>query len=173
MTETQEFDLSACNISMIAAMDLNRVIGIDNQMPWHLPDDLKFFKAKTLGKTVVMGRKTFESLGSKPLPKRRNLVISRNADYIAEGAEVFTSIADALQSCQAESEVVIMGGGELYRQMLPYANKLYVTWVQTKVAGDTEFPEWKEDEWNVMEKEWHEADEKHQYPFEFVTLAKK
>lgn len=172
ITANTSLDFSDCNISMIAAMDLNRVIGVDNQMPWHLPDDLKFFKAKTLGKTVVMGRKTFESLGSKPLPKRRNLVITRNSEYLAEGAEVFTSIDEALKSCQGEEEVVIMGGGELYRQMLPFANKLYVTWVQTKISGDTAFPEWQESEWRVTEREWHEADENHQYPFEFVTLEK-
>ncbi|BBN59115.1 type 3 dihydrofolate reductase [Hydrogenovibrio marinus] len=173
MEAGMDFDFSNCNLSMIAAMDLNRTIGIDNQMPWHLPDDLKFFKAKTLGKTVVMGRKTFESLGSRPLPKRRNLVITRNADYQAEGAEVFTSIEQALQSCQGEAEIIIMGGGELYRQMLPYANKLYVTRVQTTVPGDTVFPEWKDDEWQVVEKEWHDKDEKHEYAFDFVVLQKK
>ena len=173
MMEKANFDFSAWNLSMIAAMDLNRVIGIDNQMPWHLPDDLKFFKAKTVGKTVLMGRKTFESLGCRPLPNRRNLIITRNADYIAEGAEVYTSIEKALESCQAETEIVIMGGGELYKQMLPYANKLYVTWVQTKVEGDTSFPAWDDADWFVLEKEWHDADEKHQYAFEFVTLKRK
>lgn len=169
---TSNFDFSDYNLSMIAAMDLNRVIGIDNQMPWHLPDDLKFFKAKTTGKTVVMGRKTFESLGSRPLPNRRNLVISRNKALQASGAEFFTSIETALQSCDINHELVIMGGGELYRQMLPFADKLYVTWVQTEVNGDTVFPQWNDGDWTATERVWHDADDKHEFAFEFVTLER-
>lgn len=159
-------------ISMIAAMDKNHVIGADNDMPWHLPDDLKFFKAKTLGKTVVMGRKTFESIGCRPLPKRRNLVVSRNADYQALGAEVFTSVEAALQTCQSEVEVVIMGGGQLYQKMLPQADKLYVTLIDAEVSGDTFFPKWSDAEWSEEERLSHPIDDKHAYAFDFVTLAK-
>lgn len=169
---TTYVDFSDYNLSMIAAMALNRVIGVDNQMPWHLPDDLKYFKAKTTGKTVVMGRKTFESLGSRPLPNRRNLVISRNAALHAEGAEFFTSIETALQSCDTHHELVIMGGGELYRQMLPFAHKLYVTWVQTRLEGDTVFPQWNDGDWIATERVWHDADDKHEFAFEFVTLRR-
>ena len=160
-------------LSMIVAMDKNRVIGADNDMPWHLPDDLKHFKAMTLGKPVVMGRKTFESIGSKPLPGRRNLVISRNPAYSAAGAEVFSSVEDALAQLSDSQEVVIMGGGQLYQQMLPVADKLYLTFVDTQVKGDTLFPEWQPDEWQEVAREWHPADERHPYAFEFVTLVRK
>lgn len=161
------------NISMIAAMDKNRVIGADNDMPWHLPDDLKFFKANTVNKPVIMGRKTFESIGSKPLPNRRNLVITRNDAYEANGAEVFHSAEEALKSCKSEVEIIIMGGGQLYAQMMPFANKLYVTLVDAEVEGDTIFPEWLTDEWQEISKEWHDKDERHAYAFEFVTLIRK
>lgn len=160
-------------LSMIAAMDKNRVIGLGNEMPWHLPDDLRFFKAKTLGKTIIMGRKTFESIGSKTLPKRRNLVISRNRDFIAKDAEVFSSVEAALKACQAEEEVVIIGGGQLYKQTLSQANKLYVTLIDTEIAGDTEFPQWQKEEWKVIETLEHELDDKHVFAFKFVTLVRK
>ncbi|MBD3612736.1 MAG: dihydrofolate reductase, partial [Hydrogenovibrio crunogenus] len=111
------------NISMIAAMDKHRIIGADNDMPWHLPDDLKFFKANTVNKPVIMGRKTFESIGSKPLPNRRNLVITRNDAYEANGAEVFHSAEAALKSCKSEVEIIFMGEGQLYAQMMPFSNK--------------------------------------------------
>jgi len=161
------------NISLIAAMDKNRVIGADNDMPWHLPDDLKFFKANTVNKPVVMGRKTFESIGSRPLPNRRNLVVTRNADYEANGAEVFHSVEDALKTCVSDEEVIIMGGGQLYAQMMPFANKLYVTLVDAEVMGDTLFPEWLSDEWQAISKDKHEKDQRHAYAFEFVTLIRK
>lgn len=159
-------------ITMIAAMDRNHVIGADNDMPWHLPDDLKFFKAKTLGKPVIMGRKTFESIGSRPLPNRRNMVITREADYPAKGAEIFDSVEKALQSCQVEDEIVIMGGGQLYQQMMPLADKLYVTLVAAEVEGDTVFPKWAEQDWQELERVHHPKDEKHCYAFDFVTLVR-
>lgn len=165
-------DLKGLNISLIAAMDRNLVIGADNEMPWHLPDDLKFFKANTLNKPVIMGRKTFESIGSKALPKRRNLVISRRENYVAPGAEVFGSLEAAVKSCSDADEIIIMGGGELYRQMLPYANKLYVTLVDADVAGDTHFPQWSESEWDEVSREKHPQDERHAFAFEFVILER-
>lgn len=160
------------DIALIAAMDKHHVIGKDNDMPWHLPDDLKFFKANTTGKTVIMGRKTFESIGSRPLPNRRNLVVSRNADYALEGAELFTSVEAALQSCDATSEIIIMGGGQLYRQMLPFANTLYVTQVEAEVDGDTRFPEWDTTEWQAISEQYHPQDERHLYAFSFVVLKR-
>jgi dihydrofolate reductase (EC 1.5.1.3) len=165
-------ELKGLNISLIAAMDRNLVIGADNQMPWHLPDDLKFFKANTLDKPVIMGRKTFESIGSKALPKRRNLVVTRRDDFSASGAEVFDSLETAVLSCSDADEIVIMGGGELYRQMLPYANKLYVTLVDADVAGDTHFPQWLESEWREVSREKHPQDERHAFAFEFVILER-
>ncbi|BBP42916.1 type 3 dihydrofolate reductase [Thiosulfativibrio zosterae] len=159
-------------ISMIAAMDKNRVIGADNTMPWHLPDDLKFFKAKTLGKTVIMGRKTFESIGSKPLPGRRNCVISRNTAWQPVGVEVFSSVDAAINSCADEAEVVIMGGGQLYAQMLPLAHKLYITQIEAEVTGDTVFPVWESSEWQEIERAFHPQDERHAYAFSFITLQR-
>lgn len=160
-------------IAMIAALDKNRVIGSDNAMPWHLPDDLKFFKDNTLKKTVVMGRKTFESIGARPLPNRRNLVITRNTDFQAPGIEVFTSIDAALQSCVTDTdEVIIMGGGQLYQQMMPYAHKLYLTLVEAEVSGDTVFPEWSLGDWQITSEYHHPQDEKHAYAFEFVILER-
>lgn len=160
-------------IAMIAALDKNHVIGSDNAMPWHLPDDLKFFKDNTLNKTVVMGRKTFESIGSRPLPNRRNLVITRNADFQAPGIEVFTSIEAAMQSCVEDTdEVIIMGGGQLYQQMMPYAQKLYLTLVEAEVAGDTVFPEWSLVDWQITSQYYHPQDERHAYAFEFVILQR-
>lgn len=160
------------NISMIAAMDKNHVIGKDNDMPWHLPDDFKYFKANTLNKPVVMGRKTFESIGSRPLPNRRNIVITRNADYDAPGAEVFTSVEAALNTCQNDDEIMIMGGGQFYHMMLPFANKLYVTLVNTEVDGDTTFPKWQESEWHETFCEHHPEDERHAFSFDFIVLER-
>ena len=160
-------------IAMIAALDKNQVIGSDNAMPWHLPDDLKFFKANTLNKTVVMGRKTFESIGGRPLPNRRNLVITRNPDFQADGIEVFSSLETALQSCTEDTdEIIIMGGGQLYQQMMPYAHKLYLTLVEAAVEGDTVFPSWSLEDWQVTSQYHHPQDEKHAYPFDFVILQR-
>ncbi|MDG6778497.1 type 3 dihydrofolate reductase [Thiomicrorhabdus sp. zzn3] len=159
-------------ISMIAATTKNRVIGRDNQMPWHLPDDLKFFKAKTLGKPVIMGRKTFESIGSKPLPGRPNIVISRNSDYQPDGVQVFPSVDQALAMLDAFEEVIIMGGGQLYSEMLSKADRLYLTVIDTDLEGDTFFPDWTQFNWVVSEREQHDSDDRHAYPFEFITLDK-
>ncbi len=157
-------------IAMIAAMAQNRVIGLNGDMPWHLPDDLKFFKAKTTGKPVIMGRKTFESIGSRPLPNRPNIVISRNVDLTIPNVEVFQSIEQALEKYANEPEVIIMGGGELYRQMLPKADRLYLTLIDANITGDTFFPDWTAYEWTEIERQFHPKDERHKYAFEFVTL---
>lgn len=157
-------------ISMIAAMARNNVIGKDNDMPWHLPDDLKFFKSKTVGKPVIMGRKTFESIGSRPLPNRPNLVISRNTELVCEGAVVFGSVDEALASLAGVEEVIIMGGGQLYTQMLPRADRLYLTMIDAEIDGDTFFPKWQELAWKTLGTVRHEVDERHAYAFDFVTL---
>ena len=162
-------------IAMIAAMANNRVIGLDNDMPWHLPDDLKFFKAMTTGKPVIMGRKTFESIGSKPLPNRENYVISRQMDFAANGAKLFSSLEGALAELadlgEAE-EVIIMGGGQLYSKMLPQADKLYLTLIDADINGDTFFPDWTQFTWNEIAREQHTKDDRHAYAFDFVTLER-
>jgi len=157
-------------IALIAAMAKNNVIGKDNDMPWHLPDDLKFFKSKTVGRPVIMGRKTFESIGSRPLPNRPNLVISRNPAFVGEGVTVFTSVDEALATLTDVEEVIIMGGGQLYAQMLPHADRLYVTLIDAEIDGDTFFPNWQALAWNTLEKVHHEIDERHAYAFDFITL---
>ncbi|WP_127470243.1 type 3 dihydrofolate reductase [Thiomicrorhabdus aquaedulcis] len=167
-------------IALIAAMTHDRVIGLDNDMPWHLPDDLKFFKATTLGKPVIMGRKTFESIGSKPLPNRLNIVISRNPDFKVQGVHLFTSVALALQDLPGlvdistnNFEVIIMGGGQLYAQMLPQADRLYLTLIDANINGDTYFPDWQENAWHEVERIHHPKDERHAFAFDFVTLQKR
>lgn len=159
-------------LAMIAAMAKNRVIGLNNEMPWHLPDDLKFFKSKTTGKPVIMGRKTFESIGSKPLPNRPNIVISRNPDLKLQDVAVFESVESALETLKEYEEVIIMGGGQLYSQMLPFADRLYLTLIEAELEGDTLFPDWGRYEWKTVETTKHDADERHAYAFEFITLDK-
>lgn len=133
-------------IAMIAAMANNRVIGKDNQMPWHLPEDLRHFKAITMNKPIVMGRKTFESIG-RPLPGRHNIVITRQADFSAEGITVVDSIEAAIVSAKECDELVIIGGGQLYSAMLPKADSLYLTEINLEVEGDTFFPHWDDGSW--------------------------
>ncbi len=159
--------LDGYNISLISAMDKNNIIGHDNDMPWHLPDDLKFFKKNTQNKTVIMGRKTFQSIGSKPLPNRRNIVISRNDEFETNGADLYTSIEKAILSCDKSSEVMIIGGGQLYKIMLPYASKLYITFVNAEIEGDTSFPSWQLTNWQEIFNEFHSIDKKHLYSFTF------
>ncbi|WP_421215666.1 type 3 dihydrofolate reductase [Aeromonas jandaei] len=161
-------------ISMIAAMAHDRVIGKDNQMPWHMPADLAHFKRVTLGKPVLMGRKTFESIG-RPLPGRRNLVISRNPDYQADGIEVVGSVeaALALLADNEVAEVMVIGGGHLYAEMLPKADCLYLTRIELEVEGDTRFPAFADEQWQCVEREVHQADEKNPHPYRFETWLRK
>ena len=161
-------------ISMIAAMAHDRVIGKDNQMPWHLPADLAHFKRITLGKPILMGRKTFESIG-RPLPGRRNLVISRNPDYQAEGIEVVGSVEAALALLAGSSveELMVIGGGHLYAEMLPSADCLYLTRIDLAVEGDTRFPAFDDGQWQRIECESHPADEKNPHPYSFETWQRR
>ncbi|MBV2134141.1 dihydrofolate reductase [Pseudomonas sp. MAP12] len=148
-------------LALIAALADNRVIGIDNRLPWHLPADLKHFKAVTLGKPIIMGRKTWDSLG-RPLPGRLNLVVSRQAGLTLEGAEVFTSLpaaiarADQWARAQGVDELMLIGGAELYAQGLPLAQRLYLTRVHLQPDGDAFFPEFAEADWRLAERETHE-----------------
>ncbi|MBF3236608.1 type 3 dihydrofolate reductase [Aeromonas veronii] len=161
-------------ISMIAAMAHDRVIGKDNQMPWHLPADLAHFKRVTLGKPVLMGRKTFESIG-RPLPGRRNLVISRNPNYQAEGIEVVGSVEAALALLAGSSveELMVIGGGHLYAEMLPSADCLYLTRIDLAVEGDTRFPAFDDGQWQRVDCESHPADEKNPHPYSFETWQRR
>ncbi len=152
---------------MVAAMAKNRVIGKDNQMPWHLPADLKHFKNVTMGKPVIMGRKTFESIG-RPLPGRKNIVISRNSDFKAQGCTVVCSIDKAISEASGVEEVMIIGGGFLYSQMLDQADKLYLTFIELEVDGDTQFPAFEHLKLNEVKRSLHLADDKNPYNCTFV-----
>jgi dihydrofolate reductase len=149
-------------------MAKNRVIGKDNQMPWHLPADLKHFKAVTMSKPIVMGRKTFESIG-RPLPGRQNVVISRNEDYQAEGCDVVDSIDAALSLLADVEEVMIIGGGFLYSQMIDMADRLHLTFIELETDGDTHFPEFEHLCLTEISNQSHTPDEKNQYPCHFVS----
>ncbi|MBE0377956.1 type 3 dihydrofolate reductase [Pseudoalteromonas prydzensis] len=159
-------------ISMIAAMANNRVIGQDNNMPWHLPADLQHFKAVTMSKPVIMGRKTFESIG-RPLPGRRNIVISRNADYEAAGVDVVSSPEAAISLVCELDEVMVIGGGNVYQQFLERADTLYLTFIDLDVKGDTQFPDYeKVANWKIVEEQHNQPNEKNLHAYTFVTLDK-
>ena len=156
-------------LSIIVAMAANGVIGRNNELPWHLPADLQHFKQTTLGKPILMGRKTFESIG-RPLPGRTNIVITRDDSYTAQGCVVVTSIEDALKVAAGHDEVMVIGGAELYRQVLPEAKTIYLTRIHESFEGDTRFPEIRNTEWHQVERVDHEADEKNPYDYSFIRL---
>ncbi len=157
-------------ISMIAAMAQEHVIGKDNQMPWHLPADFAWFKRCTLGKPVIMGRKTFESIG-RPLPGRQNIVISRDSSLAFDGVTMVQSLEQALALCADVEEVMIIGGGSVYQAALPMAQRLYLTHIDADIAGDTHFPHWSAD-FHEVHREHYSADEKNAYNMDFVILEK-
>lgn len=163
-------------IAMIAAMAKNRVIGKDNGMPWHLPADLKHFKSVTLGKPVIMGRKTYASIG-KALPGRTNIVITRSTDFRPADAHVVASPDEAIhfaqQHCSDADEIMVIGGGTIYSALLPRADRLYLTFIDAEIDGDTRFPDYdSESQWQVTASEQHDADDKNPYAYQFVTLEK-
>lgn len=160
------------NLSLIVATDTENGIGKNNQLLWHLPEDLKFFKRTTSGHTVIMGRKTFESIG-KPLPNRRNLVISRQENLKIEGVEVYKNLEDAIKACADENEAFVIGGGEIYQQALPITQKIYLTKVHHQFDADTFFPMLDAAQWEVLSTEDHSTDEKHLYPYSFIILQKR
>jgi dihydrofolate reductase len=158
-------------ISLIVAMAQNGVIGRDNALPWRLPADLKRFKAFTLGKIVLMGRKTFESIG-RPLPGRDNLVLTRDRRWWASGVIVVHSVEQALAQAGA-NELVAIGGAQIYRLLMPFARRIYLTHVHADVPGDTFFPDFDPTQWDDVECRMHPADEEHAYPVTFVTLERR
>ena len=158
-------------ISIIVAKSKNNVIGIHNQLPWHLPADLKYFKKVTFGHTVIMGRKTYESVG-KPLPGRTNIVITRQADFNAEGVIVGPSLELALKNLKVD-EVFILGGGEVFRQAMNQADKLFITDIDVELDGEVFFPEIDANLWSLESQEDHLKDEKNPYDYSFKVYKRK
>lgn len=160
-------------ISIIAAMTDKRVIGIDNSLPWKLPSDMKWFRQHTLGKPIVMGRKTFESFGGRTLPDRPNIIITRDNQYQVKGAIVTHSIDEALQAAGDVEEVMIIGGASFYEQMLSKADRMYLTFVHAEINGDAWFPEYDPSGWQEVERVEVKADEKNAFDHTFVILERK
>ena len=160
-------------ISIIVAMSASRVIGYRNQLPWQLPADLAYFRRTTLGKPIIMGRKTFESIG-KPLPGRDNYIITRDSSYTVQGGRVFQHIADALDEASSNAaEVMVIGGGQIYQAILPQASRLYVTLVKGDFQGDVYFPAYNISNWSVVSTTAHQADNKHTNDYEFKVLQRR
>lgn len=156
-------------ISLVAAMGIDRVIGFNQRMPWHLPAELAHFKKITLGKPVLMGRRTFLSIG-KALPGRRNLVLTRQPNLQLPGCEVYTSLTEVLKVCHNTPELMIIGGAELFEQTLVIADRLYLSFIDFNFPGDAFFPVWKESEWQETERTDHPADALNPYSFYSVRL---
>ena len=161
-------------LSAIAAMSTNRVIGRENQLPWRLPADLRHFKTLTTGQVILMGRKTYESIG-RPLLNRTNLVLTRNRGFRAEGIETVASLEEAKARAAAlgHHELMIIGGADLYQQTLPLVQKLYITLIREEIEGDAYFPAWNPAEWEETERQDHLADAENPYAFSFVTLLRR
>jgi len=159
-------------VSIIAAMDRNRLIGNNNQLPWHLPADLAHFKRVTMGKPIIMGRKTYESIG-RPLPGRTNIVLTRSPDFNAEGVLIANSLQQALDYVAVEEEVMVIGGSTIYELALPRADRLYLTYVEDSFEGDAWFPDFNLEQWSIVASEEHSADEKNSSAYRFVAYARK
>ncbi len=159
-------------ISLIAAMAENGVIGIDNRLPWKLPADMKWFRENTLGKPIIMGRKTFESFGAKPLPQRPNIVVTTDANYHADGAVVVHSIEEALGKAENASEIMIIGGASFYTQMLPRADRIYLTVVHHNFEGDAWFPEFDRGAWREVRRQEHPVDDRNPYACSFIVMER-
>lgn len=164
------------NISMIVAVSDNQVIGKDNTLAWHLPDDMNYFSNMTKGHSVIMGRKNWESIPSKyrPLPNRKNIVITRNSTFVEKKCDIVNSIEDAISISRNndDEEVFIIGGGEIYRLGFNFIDKLYITEVKAKVEGDTFFPSWDKSNWKEISRIKHPIDNKHIYEFDYVIYKK-
>lgn len=158
-------------ITLIAALDKQRAVGFDNQLPWHLPDDLRRFKALTTGKSILMGRKTAQSLG-RALPNRKNLVLTRSKQVPFAGMQAVSSLEQAMNECESE-ELMVIGGGEIYALCLPLAQQLHLTYVDTVLPqADTWFPDFDASEWREVYAEEHACDEKHAFAFRFADFIR-
>jgi dihydrofolate reductase len=158
-------------ISLIVAVSTNNVIGAGGDLPWRLSDDLKRFKAATMGKPIVMGRKTYESIG-RPLPGRQNIVITRQSGFTAEGCDVVRSTAEAVEAAEGADEIMVIGGSQIYAAFLPLAERIYLTRVHTEVEGDVFFPPLKKDEWRESASETYDADALNDYACTVATLSR-
>jgi len=158
-------------LAIIVATDQQGLIGRDNDLPWYLSADLQYFRRVTMGKPLIMGRHTHESIG-RALPGRENIIVTSDTEYQAEGCTVVHSLEDALSVAQYADEVMVMGGASLYQQLLPLTNKLYLTQVQATLAGDTWFPKWLRSEWREISREDHLADDKNDYDYSFIVLER-
>ena len=158
-------------LTLIAALADNRVIGRGGGLPWHLPDDLRRFKSLTMGRPMLMGRRTFDSIG-RALPGRRNLVLTRHPDTLPAGVEAVASLSAALAMCADAVELCVIGGAELYRLALPLATRLELTQVHATIEGAVLFPEFDPAQWRELARSEHAADERHRWPMSFVTLAR-
>ncbi|MBO7418074.1 MAG: dihydrofolate reductase [Bacteroidaceae bacterium] len=160
-------------IAIIAAIDKNNALGFKNKLLFYLPDDLKRFKALTTGHTVVMGRKTFDSLPKGALPNRRNIVLSRSTKLVLPGAEVYPSLEEAMKHCADDEEVFIMGGASVYRQAMPLADKLYLTEIKAEAQqADVYFPAIDHNVWHETKRDVHHTDDRHPYDFAFVDYER-
>jgi dihydrofolate reductase len=159
-------------LEFVVAVARNGVIGRGNDLPWRLPADLQHFKRTTMGRPILMGRRTWESIG-RPLPGRRNLVLTRDRTYAAEGAGVVHSLDDARRAADGADALMVIGGAELYRALLPAAAVMHLTEVHADVDGDVRFPDWNRGEWRETWREDHAADEKHAHPYSFVRLERR
>lgn len=158
--------------TLVVAMARNRVIGRDNQLPWRLPDEIAYFKHVTMGHPVIMGRRTYESIG-KPLPGRRNIVVTHDRGYQAPGCTVVGSLDAAWKAAGHAEEACVIGGTSLFRESLPIADRIHLTLVDADVPGDTYFPEFDRGEWREKEVARHAADERHAYPFRILLLERE
>ena len=158
-------------ISIIAAMANQRAIGINNSLPWNLPADMQWFRKCTMGKPIIMGRTTYESIG-KPLPGRKNVIVTRNVEYRVEGAIVVHSLEQAIEAVQGEAEAMIIGGSNIYSQALDFADRLYLTEIHSDVEADSWFPEFDLQQWQQQSREDHTADEKNIHDYSFVVLQR-
>lgn len=155
------------SIAFILAMDQNRIIGLNNDLPWRLPADLAYVKKTTMGHTILMGRKTYESIG-RPLPGRRNVIFTRNTDFSAAGCEVVHTLEEALEKYAME-RLFVIGGAEIYRLFLPVVDRMYITEIHHEFVGDTYFPEVDHSEWKEVSRERGVRDEKNLYDYDFVV----
>ena len=158
-------------VALLVAMSDDGVIGRDNTLPWHLPRDLQWFKSLTTGHAIIMGRTTFQSIG-RPLPNRRNIVLSRNPAFRAKDVEVAPTLEAALDLVRNDDEVFVVGGAAIYQLALPRAQRMYLTRVHAQVEGDVRFPDWRPDEWRLVWEEEHEADDGHTSPYTFQKFER-
>jgi dihydrofolate reductase len=158
-------------LSIIVATDEEGLIGKDNDLPWKLSADLQYFRRVTMGKALIMGRRTHESIG-RALPGRKNIVITSDQEYESDGCTISFSVQQALQECENIEEVMVVGGASLYKQFLPEASTIYLTLVHATLSGDTWFPDWDKNQWQVLSEEKFSADEKNEHPYSFIVYKR-